>query len=91
MAVDVDYNVQTEKYLGVTTELRKGLLELLNSFKANVNRQPDLKNLISIIEKYLLFIDDWIAFPKLIEIPKEVIKEVSKEKVVLVPTNDKEK
>jgi hypothetical protein len=91
VAVDVDYNVQTEKYLGVTTELRKGLLELLNSFKANVNRQPDLKNLISIIEKYLLFIDDWIAFPKLIEIPKEVIKEVSKEKVVLVPTNDKEK
>lgn len=91
VAVDVDVNVQTQKYLGVTQQLRQSLLELLKNFRSNVGRQPDLKNLIVIIEKYLKFIDDWIAFPKLIEIPKEIIREVEKEKIVLVPTQDKEK
>lgn len=76
VAVDVDVNVQTEKFLGVSTELKKSLVELLGTFRSNVGRQPDLKNLIVIIEKYLKLIDDWIAFPKLIEVEKEVIKEV---------------
>ncbi len=49
VAVDVDINVQTEKYLGVTTELRKGLVDLLAAFRVNVGRQPDLKNLIIVI------------------------------------------
>jgi len=58
--------------------LRKGLADLLASFKLNVGRQPDLKNLIIVIEKYLKYIDDWIAFPKLVEIQKEVIRDVEK-------------
>jgi hypothetical protein len=33
-----------------------------------VGRQPDLKNLIAIIEKHLKFIDNWIAFPKLVQV-----------------------
>jgi hypothetical protein len=91
VAVDVDVNVQTEKFIGVSTELKKSLVELLGSFRSNVGRQPDLKNLIVIIEKYLKSIDDWIAFPKLVEIEKEVIREVEKERLVLVPTKDNEK
>ena len=91
MAVDVDVNVHTEQYLGVTTELRNSLKELLTVFKSNVGRQPDLKHLIALIEKYLVFIEDWIKFPKLIEVPKDVVREVEKEKVVLVPTDNKEK
>jgi hypothetical protein len=67
------------------------LLDLLSTFRANVGRQPDLKNLIAIIEKYIKYVDDWIAFPKLIEVEKEVIKEVDKERIVLVPTPDKER
>lgn len=43
-------------------------MELLKVFKSNVGRQPDLKNLIVIIEKYMKYINDWISFPKLIEI-----------------------
>ena len=70
VAVDVDINVQTEKYLGVSQQLRKSLLDLLSTFKANVGRQPDLKNLIAIIEKYIKYVDDWIAFPKLVEVEK---------------------
>lgn len=50
------------------------MLDLLSTFRANVGRQPDLKNLIAIIEKYIKYVDDWIAFPKLIEVEKEVIK-----------------
>ena len=65
-AVDVDINIHTERYLGVTNELKKGLLELLTTFRSNVGRQPDLKNLIIVIEKYLKYIDDWISFPKLV-------------------------
>lgn len=74
VAVDVDVNVHTEKFIGVSSELKKGLVELLSTFKANVGRQPDLKALISIIEKYLKVVDTWISFPKLIEIEKEVEK-----------------
>ena len=40
IAVDVDINVQTEKYVGVSTELKKGLEELLAGFKISVKRQP---------------------------------------------------
>ena len=58
--------------------MRKGLADLLASFKLNVGRQPDLKNLIIVIEKYLKYIDDWIAFPKLVEIQREVIRDVEK-------------
>lgn len=64
---------------------------MLSTFRSNVGRQPDLKNLISIIEKYIKYVDDWIAFPKLVEVEKEVIKEVDKERIVLVPTPDKER
>lgn len=70
VAVDVDINIQTEKYLGVSQQLRKSLLDLLSTFRANVGRQPDLKNLIAIIEKYIKYVDDWIAFPKLVEVEK---------------------
>ncbi len=91
VAVDVDINVQTEKYLGVSVELRKGLLDLLATFKANVGRQPDLKALIAIIEKYLKCIDEWIKFPKLVEVVKEVAHDVVRDRPVLVPTPDREK
>ncbi|MCB0368699.1 MAG: hypothetical protein KDD45_04445 [Bdellovibrionales bacterium] len=67
------------------------MVELLAVFRSNVGRQPDLKNLIGIIEKYLKFIDDWISFPKLVEIEKVVEKEVEKEKVVILPTENKER
>lgn len=63
----------------------------MSTFRSNVGRQPDLKNLIAIIEKYIKYVDDWIAFPKLVEVEKEVIKEVDKERIVLVPTPDKER
>lgn len=49
VAVDVDVNVHTEKFIGVSTELKKSLVELLGTFRSNVGRQPDLKNLIVII------------------------------------------
>jgi hypothetical protein len=63
----------------------------LISLRSSVNRQPELKSLIAVIEKHLKAVDDWIAFPKLIEIPKEVYREVEKEKIVLVPTPDRQK
>ena len=70
VAVDVVINVHAEKFIGVSTELRKGLIELLSIFRSNAGRQPDLKNLIVIIEKYMKYIDEWIKFPKLVEVVK---------------------
>jgi hypothetical protein len=46
------------------------LVELLDKFKANVNRQPDLKGLIGIIETQMKNVDNWINFPKILEVPK---------------------
>lgn len=43
------------------------------------------------IEKYLLILDKWIKFPKIIEVPKEVEVIVERDRPVLVPTKDTEK
>ena len=67
------------------------MVELLGTFRSNVGRQPELRNLIGIIEKYLKVIDQWIAFPKLIEIEKEVTREIINDRPVLIPTADKAK
>ena len=91
VAIGVDSTEQTEKFQGISTELRKGLAELLATFRTNVGRQPDLRALITIIEKHLKLVDEWVRFPKLVEVPHEIIKEVEKERVVLVPTADKDK
>ena len=76
VAIGVDSTEQTEKFQGISTELRKGLAELLATFRTNVGRQPDLRALITIIEKHLKLVDEWVRFPKLVEVPHEVIKEV---------------
>jgi hypothetical protein len=47
-------------------------MDLLEKFKQNVSRQPDLKNLINIIENHLKQVDNWINFPKILEVPKYV-------------------
>lgn len=91
VAIGVDATEQTEKFQGISVELRKGLAELLATFRTNVGRQPDLRALITIIEKHLKIVDEWVKFPKLVEVPHEIIKEVEKERVVLVPTADKDK
>jgi len=39
---------------------------MLIKFRESVHRQPDLKNIITIIEKHMRKIDDWIKFPKII-------------------------
>lgn len=91
VTIGVDSAEQTEKFQSISVELRKGLAELLATFRSNVGRQPDLKALITIIEKHLRLVDEWVKFPKLVEVPHEVIREVEKERVVLVPTADKDK
>ena len=64
------------------------MIDLLEKFKQNVYRQPDLKSTIQIIENHLKTVERWINFPKVVEVEKIVEKLVEKEKVVLVPTSD---
>lgn len=66
VAVDIGIEAHTHNYIGVSEELRAGLLALLATFKTNSQRQPDLRALIPVIEKYLKLIDEWIRFPKII-------------------------
>ncbi len=64
------------------------LSDLLEKFKQNVYRQPDLKNIILIVETHLKQVEKWIEFPKIVEVEKLVDRIVEKDKVVLVPTSD---
>lgn len=66
-------------------------MDLLEKFRQNAYRQPDLKNVIPIIETHLKMVDKWIDFPKIVEVKKPVEKVVEKEKVVLVPASDHER
>jgi hypothetical protein len=52
------------------------LVDLLEKFKQNVYRQPDLKGTIQVIESHLKTVEKWINFPKIVEIEKEVKKNV---------------
>lgn len=72
VAANTDITQHTQQYVGVSQELKAQLTDLLASFKTNANRQPELRNLINIIERSLKAVDEWIRFPKLIEVPKEV-------------------
>lgn len=56
----------TQQYISVSQDLKLSLTDLLEKFKQNVSRQPDLKNLITIIENHLKQVDNWINFPKIL-------------------------
>lgn len=43
------------------------------------------------MEKYLIILDKWIKFPKIIEVPKEVEVTVEKDRPILIPTRDSDK
>jgi hypothetical protein len=91
IAVGADINIESQKFSAISTDLKTSMVELLSVLRSNANRHPDLKNLIKVIEKHMRSIDDWIAFPKLIEVEKTVFRDLEKEKVVLVPTHNKDK
>lgn len=91
VAKDVSSEVHTKEYVGITQDLRGELSTLLGSFKSKVRSQPDLKVLIDNMEKYLVILDKWIKFPKIIEVSKEVEVTVEKDRPVLIPTKDSEK
>lgn len=50
-----------------------------------------MKVLIENMEKYLIILDKWIKFPKIIEVPKEVEVTVEKDRPILIPTRDSDK
>ncbi len=91
VAHNIDIETHTKAYSGMSVELRRGLADLLAKFKLNAHRQPDLRELITLLEKYIALIDEWIRFPKIVEIEKEVEKIVERDRPVLIPTADKEK
>ena len=91
VARDIEVEVHTKEYVGLTKDLKGEIASLLASFKAKVRSQPDLKILIENMEKYLIILDKWIKFPKIIEVPKEVEVTVEKDRPVLIPTRDSDK
>lgn len=62
--------------------------DLLEKFRQNAYRQPDLKTIIPVIETHLKKVEEWVNFPKIVEVEKIVEKTVEKDKVILVPTSD---
>ena len=68
LAVNVSIKEHTKEFSSVSTELHTSLLNLLEKFKQNAYRQPDLKNTIPIIENHLKMVEKWINFPKIVEV-----------------------
>ena len=63
----------------------------MSDFKANVNRQPQLLDLVKVMELLVKHLDTWIANPKLIEVIKEVEKVVEVPRLVVVPSENKDR
>jgi len=49
VAVNVSIEEHTKEFTSVSTELHTSLVDLLEKFKQNAYRQPDLKSIIPII------------------------------------------
>ena len=63
------------------------LLAELRKLKGN---NPNIKIQIEIIEKFLAELEQFILFPRIVQVPKEKVVEkvVEKDKIVTLPTQD---
>ena len=90
VAVGVDVYTQETKYKGLYGKLKVQFEALLVELRKMRTSNPALRAQIEIIEAFLIELDKLIAFPRIVQVEKEKIVEVSKNTPILVPTLDLE-
>ena len=90
MAVGVDVATHEQRYKLISKDLKANLDILLIEIRKMKGSNPQLKIQIEIIEKFLAQLEEFIIYPKIVQIPVEKVVEkvVEKDKLVTLPTSD---
>jgi len=74
----------------LTQNLKSNIGILLTEVRKMRNTNPALGVQIEVIEKFLAELEQFILFPRIVQVPKEVIVEkvVEKDRIVQLPTQD---
>lgn len=91
VAVGVDVHTHEQKYKLLTKDIKIQLDLLLVDLRKMRSSNPALQAQVTIIEGFLSQLEQFILFPRIVEVPKivEKIVEVEKERVVTLPNNDR--
>jgi hypothetical protein len=90
VAVGVEVASHEQKYKFLTANLKTNIGVLLAEIRKMRNTSPALGVQIEIIERFLAELEQFILFPRIVQVPKEVIVEkiVEKDRIVQLPTQD---
>lgn len=90
VAVGVDVATHEQKYKLLVKDVKGQLDLLLAELRRLRTSNPALRVQIEAIEGFLLQLDQFILFPRIVEVPKivEKIVEVEKDRIVQLPRQD---
>ena len=90
VAVGVEVATHEQKYKFLTANLKTNIGVLLAEIRKMRNTNPAWGVQIEIIEKFLAELEQFILFPRIVQVPKEVVVEkvVEKDRIVQLPTQD---
>ncbi len=87
----VDVHTHEQKYKLLVKDIKVQLDGLLVEIRRLKMSNPTLKVQIELIETFLAQLDQFILFPRIVEVPKivEKIVEVEKDRIVALPKDDR--
>lgn len=90
VAVGVDVATHEQKYKLLTKDIKVQIDLLLVELRKMKTGSPALRIQIELIESFLAQLDQFILFPRIVEVPKivEKIVEVEKDRIVHLPRQD---
>jgi len=90
VAVGVDVSTHEHKYKLLTKDIKVQLDLLLTDLRKMRSSNPALQGQITLIEGFLAQLEQFILFPRIVEVPKIVEKrvEVEKDRIVSLPGRD---
>ena len=91
VAVGVDVHTHEQKYKLLTKDIKMQLDLLLTDLRKLRSSNPNLQGQITLIEGFLAQLEQFILFPRIVEVPREVEKivEVEKNKIIALPKDDR--
>ena len=91
VAVGIDVHTHEQKYKLLVKDIKIQLDGLLVEIRRLKMSNPGLKVQIELIETFLAQLDQFILFPRIVEVPKivEKIVEVEKDRIITLPKDDR--
>ncbi len=91
VAIGVDVQTHEQKYKLLTKDIKVQLDLLLVDLRKLRSSNPNLQGQITLVEGFLAQLEQFILFPRIVQVPKivEKIVEVEKEKIVTLPKDDR--